>query len=185
MTPARRSSVTMVDFSRSFLVRKEPTGQFSRLDVNFEALFAQGDLRQNIALAPEDYLYFPPQDLPEVYVLGEVMRPGVAAFTPGMSMVKAIAAAGGFTEKAWRQRILIVRGSLNRPMTFVVNVSDVLSAKSLDFKLEPRDMIYVARKPWARAEELLEAAITDFTRSAVIAWTGLHVGPFIKEPLIR
>jgi protein involved in polysaccharide export with SLBB domain len=155
------------------------------MDVNFEKLFLQGDLTQNVALAPDDYLYFPPMDVPEVYVLGEVLRPGVTSFTPGMSAMKAVSSAGGFTPKAWRQKVLIVRGSLTAPKTFVLDAGDVLAARTTDFKLEARDIIYVYRKPWARAEELLEIAITDFLDAAIITYTGQHVGPFITSPIIK
>lgn len=181
----KRTSLTLVDFSRSFLIRKEAPGQFKRLPVNFEGLFLRGELQENVALAPEDYLYFSPQDIPEVYVLGEVTTPGVAPFSPGMSAMKAVASAGGFTIRAWRQKLLVVRGSLSRPSTFMVNASDVLAAKAPDFKLEPRDIVFVYRKPWARAEELLEIAITDFMRAAIVTYSGLHVDPLITSPIIH
>jgi polysaccharide biosynthesis/export protein len=181
----RRQSVMLADLTRSFLVRKEASGEFRRMDVNFEKLFAQGDLAQNIALAPDDYLYFPPMDLPEVYVLGEVLHPGTATFGTGMSAMKAIVNAGGFTPQAWRQKILIIRGSLTAPKTFVLDGADVLNAKSLDFKLEARDLVFVYRKPWSKAEELLELAITDFLDAAIITYTGQHVGPFISTPVIK
>ncbi len=184
-TIQRRNSLMLADLSRSFLIRKEAPGEFKRVDVNFESLFLKGDLGQNIALAPDDYLFFSPQDLPEVYVLGQVLRPGASPYMSGMTAIKAIAAQGGFTPRAWKGRVLIVRGSLSKPQTFVLDVSDVLSAKSLDFKLEPRDIVFVARKPWARAEELLEIAITDFARAVVITYTGAHVGPWITEPIFR
>lgn len=184
-TVQRRNNLMLADLSRSFLIRRESNGQYKRVGINFESLFLKGDLHENALLAPDDYLYFPPMDLPEVYVLGEVAAPGATPFGPGMGVMKAIAAQGGFTLRAWRQKILIVRGSLNRPVTFSLNGADVMAARSLDFKLEPRDIIYVARKPWARAEELLEAAVIDFTRAAVITYAGAHVGPFITEPIFK
>ena len=183
---ARRNTILLADLSRSFLMRKVENGTFQKLDVNFESLFLNGDLSQNRALAPDDYLYFPPLDLKEVYVLGTgVKGPGPLPFEPGMSALGAIIARGGFVEKAYRSKILIIRGSLNNPQTFSFNANAVLAAKGLDFKLEPRDIVYVSRRPWAKAEELLESAITDFMRAAVITWSGFNVGPFIKEPIIK
>lgn len=174
----------LVDFARSFLMRRDGTN-FARLPVNFESLFLQGDLGQNVPIEPDDYVYFPPATLQEVYVLGEVPRPGASPFASGLTVIGAIATHGGFTERAYRRRVLIVRGSLTQPKTYVLDVADVLNAKSLDFKLEPRDIVYISRKPWYKAEELLEAAIFDFMRAAVVTYTGQHVGPFIKEPLFR
>jgi polysaccharide export outer membrane protein len=43
------------------------------------------------------------------YVLGEVRRPGRYAFTPGMTVLQAVAVAGGFTYRAREREVTIVR----------------------------------------------------------------------------
>jgi protein involved in polysaccharide export with SLBB domain len=179
----QRNTLMLADLSRSFLIRKNQDGTFGRAALDFEALFLRGDLTANQQLAPDDYLYFPPLDLQEVYVLGEVASPGVAVYTPELTALRAIIARGSFTERAYKKRILIVRGSLNHPKSFIVNASDVLTANSLDFRLEARDIIYVSRKPWSKVEELLELAVLDFVKAAVVTWTGQNIGPIIKEPI--
>lgn len=176
----QRSSFTLVDLPHAFLVRRQADGVFAREPVDFEALFTRGDLSQNKLLAPDDYLYFPPTGLEQVYTLGEVATPGVVPFTQDLSTLGAITARGGFTEAAFRQKILVVRGSLERPETFVVDVSSALRAATPDFRLQPRDIVYVSRKPWAKAEELLEAASSDFIRAMVVAWTGRHIQPLSR-----
>ena len=183
--PRTRNTLMLADLSRSFLMRRQASEEFERQEVDFEALFLRGDLSQNIALEPDDYLYFPPLDIAEVYVLGDGIRPGVVLHTEGLSLLRAITIQGGFLDKAFRSRVLVVRGSLNQPETFVVNMNEILHAESPDFKLEPRDIIYVSRRPWAKAEELVEVAVTQFFRAAFISWTGLNVGPFINEPIIK
>jgi polysaccharide biosynthesis/export protein len=176
-------ALAAADFSRSFLVRKGPTGQYARVPVDFESLFVRADLSQNVALAPDDYLYFPGLDLQEVYVLGDAVRPGPVQLVPELSVTRAIALRGGFTSRAYRAKVLVVRGSLKNPQTFVINTSDVLAAKAADLKLQPRDIVYISRKPWYRVEELLENAILAFVGSAAITAAGQNVGPFITEPL--
>ncbi|HEY6168720.1 MAG TPA: polysaccharide biosynthesis/export family protein [Verrucomicrobiae bacterium] len=161
----------LADLSRSFLVR-----QGKRMPVDFEKLFQSGDLSQNIALEPDDYLFFPPTGLQEVYVLGEVKLPGPVGYNPGLGAVAAISQRGGFTDRAWNDRILIVRGSLNRPEPWALDAKAVLSARALDFALQPKDIIYVSHRPWIKAEELLDAAATSFVQAAVIVWTGQNVG---------
>ncbi len=171
-----RNLVDLADLSHSFIAR-----QGQRVPVDFEKLFLEGDLSQNIALEPNDYLYFPASDVREVYVLGEVKFPGSVSFSTGTSStVGAIAQRGGFTEKAWRGKVLVVRGSLNRPETFVVDVKDVLAAKTPDFKLQPKDIVYISSRPWAKAEELLDVLATSFVQAAVITWTGGNIGSIIK-----
>ena len=91
---------------------------------------------------------------------------------------------GGFTLKAYRQKVLVVRGSLSQPETFVINVADVLRGTAPDFPLLPKDIVYVADRPWARAEDLLDMAITAFATTAVNVWAGQNIGPFITSPII-
>ena len=45
-----------------------------------------------------------------MYVVGEMLRPGEFALTGGMTVLKALALAGGFKEFAKRDGIVIVRG---------------------------------------------------------------------------
>ena len=67
-----RDTVELADLGRSFLVRN---GQ--RVPVDFERLFERGDLSQNVALEPDDFLYIAQASANEIYVLGQVgMGPG-------------------------------------------------------------------------------------------------------------
>ncbi|MBI4661133.1 MAG: polysaccharide biosynthesis/export family protein [Verrucomicrobia bacterium] len=166
------SVVDAADLSRSFLIR-----QGKRSSIDLEKLFQQGDLSQNLPIEPDDYLYFAANNLREIYVLGAVNNPGPVAFLPDITAVGAIAGGGGFTEQAWKRRILVVRGSLNAPETFVVNAASVLSAKSPDLKLQPKDIVYVSQRPWIKAEELLDSATQAFVQAAVVVWTGVKVTP--------
>ena len=175
----QRDLVELADLQRAFLVRH---GQ--RMAIDFEKLFAQGDLSQNLALEPDDYLFFPPADPKEVYVVGEVRTPGVAPYTRDTSALGAIASQGGFTDRAWKKRVLVVRGSLSHPQTFIVDAAAVLGAGSPDFKLEPRDIVYVHYRPWIKAEELLDLAATAFIQAAIITWTGGNVVLF-GTPIIK
>lgn len=180
----QRQNVTlMVDLPRSFLMRKDSDGAFARVPVDFEALFLQGDLAQNVALAPEDYLFFPDSGPQEVYVLGEVRGPGIVPFARDLTALGAVLSVGGFTPAAWKGKILIVRGSLTKPQTLIVNASEILRARGKDMRLANRDIVYVHKKPWSKAEDLLDLAITAFSNAAVLGWTGQHVGPFIKAPI--
>jgi hypothetical protein len=69
---------------------------------------------------------------------------------------------------------------LQKPETFVVDLQSTLRAQSPDFELQPRDIVYVSRKPWAKAQELLEAASSDFVRAIAVTWTGREIGPIIR-----
>ena len=174
-----RNTIDMADLQRSFLVR-----QGKRIPINFEKLFHEGDLSQNLQIEPDDYLYFPSTALKEIYVVGAVRTPGVVTYTDDASVAASIAQRGGFGDRAWKSRVLVVRGSLNHPESFVVDMLAIQDARSPDFKLQPKDIIYVANRPFIKAEELLDVVATAFVQSAVTAWTGFNVGPLIRSPII-
>jgi protein involved in polysaccharide export with SLBB domain len=44
------------------------------------------------------------------YVLGEVNRPGLYPYSSGLTVLKAVATAGGFTYRANQKRVFITRG---------------------------------------------------------------------------
>ena len=167
-----RNSIELADLQRSFIMRGG-----KRLAVNLEKLFQEGDLSQNVALEPEDYLYFAAANVQEVYVLGEVGLPGPLPWTANLTAVGAISGRGGFTQRAYKSRVLVIRGSLNHPQTFVVNVWKTNEGQALDMKLQPKDIVYVNYRPFIKAEDLLDLGITAFLQSVTVEWTGLHIDP--------
>jgi protein involved in polysaccharide export with SLBB domain len=165
-------TVELADLQRSFLVRN---GQ--RVPVDFERLFQRGDLSQNVPLQPDDYLYFALASANEIYLLGEVMLPGVQVFSAKPTAIAAIALGGGFTQRAFKSRVLVVRGSLDHPETFVVDTTAILAGKAKDFRLQPRDIVYVSRNPWVAAGEIVDMAAKAFVQAALVQATTLHVAP--------
>jgi len=174
-----QNTVEIADLPRAFLIR-----QGKRVPVDFVKLFQEGDLTQNVLLEPGDYIYFPSATLNEVYVLGSIASPGTVGLSGNASVLSVLTTRGGFTPKAYKQRVLVVRGSLNQPELHVVDVAAVLAGKSRDFPVEPKDIIYVADRPWARVEELLDMAIKAFVITATAEWVNQNVGPVITEPVL-
>ncbi|MDB6031019.1 MAG: Polysaccharide export protein, partial [Verrucomicrobiales bacterium] len=174
-----QNSVDLVDLQKSFVMR-----QGKRLPVNLEKLFQEGDLSQNAPLEPNDYLYFASGALKEVYVLGDVNVPGPHTWTENVTVISAISARGGYTLRAYKSKVLVIRGSLNKPQTFVVDTWATLDGRATDFKLEPKDIIFVPHRPFIRAEELLDLAATAFIQSSVAAWAGGNVGPIFTKPVL-
>ena len=165
-----RHLVELTDFQHSFLAR---AGKL--YPMNFERLFQQGDLSQNIAVEPGDYLYFAPGDAQEVYVVGEVRLPGPVTYTPNLTIISAITQRGGFTPRAFRARVMVVRGSLNKASRFVANAHAILDANSVDTTLQPRDIIFVNSRPFIKVEEAADLAATAFIQSIITSWVGVDV----------
>jgi protein involved in polysaccharide export with SLBB domain len=173
-----RNTVDMADLSRSFLIRN---GQRQKIDL--EKLFYDGDLTQNIVIEPDDFLFFGAASVHENYVLGEVMNPGPVGYMQSATVITAITDRGGYTQRAYKGKVLVVRGSLNKPTTYVIDTKDILNGAMPDFKLEPKDIVYVSSRPWIRAEELLDEATQSFIQGFVTAFSGVKIGPFIKNPI--
>lgn len=59
------------------------------------------------------------------YIHGEVEKPGGYAFEPGLDINKAISLAGGLTERASKEKILLVKegADASRPITVTLSTS--------------------------------------------------------------
>ena len=151
---------------RSFLIRRG-----ERLDIDFSKLYFEGDLSQNVYLEPQDYIYLASNLENQYFVFGAVARPGAQGLANEESVVSAVTRREGFTPASWKKRVLVVRGRLSEPETFMVDVSAILKGRERDFLIQPGDIVYVHNKPWFRAEQILNMAIQSYIRSAASAWT--------------
>ncbi len=164
--------VETTDFAHAFISRGG-----KHLPVDFEKLFMHGDLSQNIAIEPDDYLYFPAAGASSIYVLGEVRTPGSVPFNSNSNVLSAIAGRGGFTDRAWKERVMVVRGSLDHPQAFKVDIAGALTGSAANLALQPGDIVFINNRPWIKVEELLDRAASSFVEAAVVTWTGVHLGP--------
>ena len=70
----------------------------------------------------------------QFYVNGEVQSPGGYPFQPGITVRKAISVAGGFKERASRDKVFLIREGIN---------NDEPAKVSLDDRILPGDIITV------------------------------------------
>ena len=61
--------------------------------------------------------------------------------------------------------------------------ADILAGGAANFKLQPKDVVYVANRPWYKAEELLDSAVSAFITAAIVTYTGQQIQPLIKHPI--
>ncbi len=165
-----RSVIDLADFSRSFIARNG-----KRMPLDFERLFASGDLSQNLPVEPGDYIYIAGADIQEIYVVGQVRLPGPVVYSPAQTVISAITSRGGFTDTAYHARVLVVRGSINRPETYVVDTGAIINGQATDFRLQPKDIVFVSARPFVRAEQLADLATTAFIQGLITAWVDTRV----------
>jgi len=89
-----------------------------------------------------------------------VQAPGIQGITR-MPQCGMITTRGGFVPKAYLDRVLVVRGSLTHPQTFVVNVAKVLKAAN-QISACSRKTSFSWRTSRGRAEELVDVALRTF-----------------------
>lgn len=172
-------AVELADYERSFVVRHR-----ERLPVDFSKLFLEGDLSQNLPLEPGDYIFLASSVSNDYYVLGAVQAPGFQGFSPGATVVTAVTKRGGFTRTAFREKVLVVRGSLSTPQVFEVNMEAILNGREPNFKLEPKDIVYVSNRPWYKLEDILDRAVLTFMETAASTWTNANIPAIINRRLL-
>jgi polysaccharide export outer membrane protein len=83
----------------------------------------------------------------KIFILGEVEKPGVYNFTPGVTLMQALALAGGYKNTAILTDMRIIRGNLNNnPELIRANIKAAAKGKDThDVVLAQNDVIYVPR----------------------------------------
>lgn len=148
---------------KAFLLRH---GEFVPID--FESILSSGSEESHLPIQAGDFIYLPSTRISEVFVLGSVQRPQALRFQGGLTLLKALAAAGGFRPEAHLKQVAIVRGSLASPSLLVVDVAQVLESRSADIPLSEGDMIFIPEHPMKRWHDLAWLAVTSFTRSVSV-----------------
>lgn len=84
----------------------------------------------------------------KIYVLGQVAKPGPYAFDGKMTVIDAVALAGGTTKLADADRTLITRDQNGKQVRVVVRVGSIGEGRSPDILLQPGDIIFVPETPF-------------------------------------
>ena len=92
-----------------FILRTGPDGAIHRLPVNLQGLAETGAAPEaaQITLRGGDKVFVP--RAPEIFVMGAVHSPGKLKLSQGMTVLEAVAHAGGITDMGSTHRILIRR----------------------------------------------------------------------------
>lgn len=122
----------------------DAAGEYFVAEVRIDSLLRAQNPGENIPLLPHDVVAVPPAEI--IYVLGEVSRPGGYEIAdPQVSVLNAIANAGGTNRNANSSRARVLRtmpGSAERT-EIIVNLNSMLAGKEKEFKLQPRDILYI------------------------------------------
>ncbi len=80
----------------------------------------------------------------QFYILGEILRTGEYPLIKKLTVMQAFALAGGFTEWADKNKIILYRRNNNNEETIIIRYKDIIKGDfSKDIQLQPDDTIIV------------------------------------------
>jgi len=112
-----------------FIQRNAVKGAASQKDdviisIDLTKLLEGTDMSSNVPVLDGDSIYVPKAAF--VYVTGEVKNPGAFKITKGLTVLRSITLAGGFTLKANKDKTEIVRKTGNVENTIKVKMEDLI-----------------------------------------------------------
>jgi len=116
-----------------------------KMPVNFMRLIENGDASQDIDLHRDDVIFIPPDLENRIKVVGAVRNPGLFPYVKGMTALDAVLSAGGFTDFASQNSVVIVRQEGGETKNIEVRLKDVIKGGDLskNVPLKPGDMVNV------------------------------------------
>ena len=133
------------DLAAAFVVRGG-----EKLPVDLWRLLQKGDVSQNLTIKHEDTIVVPSGGELQnaVYVMGEVVKPGVYPQPETLTLLKLVTLAGGFTKYAAPGRATLIRKDGETKTLIKVDLKDIMNdpKKNEDLALRPGDVLIVPER---------------------------------------
>ena len=114
--------------------------------IKLDELILKANPRYNLPIFPGDIINVPGNQFLDIYVFGQVKNPGAVRMRRGsddVTLLRAIAQAGGFSDRARRGKVMITRSVDGVERKISVDVSDILAGRRKDFVLQAFDVVFV------------------------------------------
>jgi polysaccharide export outer membrane protein len=142
------------DWSGARILRPKPSGEYAIVPLDLSRLFSAADMNMNLPLQKGDIFFVPSvRNLvrAQVYLLGEVNRPGAVSLSagPGATVARLILDQGGATPFANLGKVQIQRTAPDgSKKALVVDVGRILKEGSFeeDVPLQEGDVVIVPEK---------------------------------------
>jgi len=140
---AQAGGLTAQAMNEIFVYRTGPDGKQERIVIVLE----DGNPELNIELKPKDVLTVPIDQSLNVFVYGEVRTPGVIPYMSSkkITLLQAIAQAGGTTEWAKKSKVVIKRRDkrTDKEIKIKINLKKMISGKIADIVLMEGDVVII------------------------------------------
>ncbi|MBI4653451.1 MAG: SLBB domain-containing protein [Nitrospirae bacterium] len=121
----------MLYIQRKILKPESSSKEDVTITVELTRLVEKGDVTANVAVFDGDSIYLPRAAF--VYVNGEVKTAGAYKITKGLTVLRAITLAGGFTPKAWQGRTKIIRKTEKGEVEIRTKMDDLVMPDDIVF----------------------------------------------------
>jgi len=132
------------------VMRQMPDGTKTSLKISVEDLILNGDANLDIPLEADDIVTIPVDKAVQIYVTGQVRTPGALVSVRKSNiptLLRAIAQAGGFADRASKSGVIIKRiDEAGKETQIRVNVDDIIKGKKKDIQLQENDVVIVPEK---------------------------------------
>lgn len=117
----------------------------------------------------------------KIFVVGEVTSPAVLALTRPITVMEAITLAGGINSYARTRNVLLVRGGLQEPELYTVDVHAILSEGRMDqnIVLQQGDILFVPTRTITNAARFfkdVQTVLAPFVAGSAIYRNALGSG---------
>jgi polysaccharide export outer membrane protein len=128
-----------------YVLRRADDGLSDQIAINVDDLMVRADPDANLPIFANDMINVPPRVEVTIFCLGQVARPGAVAFqsTERITLLTAIARAGGLTDRASRTIQIKRRDRSGHDQELVVNYKRIVAGKDPDFPLQSGDVVIV------------------------------------------
>ena len=117
--------------------------------VSTRPMFA-GDARYNPVIRPGDIIRIPAGSSGNVYIGGEIARPGVYSVAPQLTLLRLIDSAGGLSPLARTARVDLTRMiGADRQATIRLNLAAIAEGTQPDIFIKSNDRITIGTDAWA------------------------------------
>lgn len=141
----RAGGLTAGAGKKIYVIRAAENGLTDTLEVSVRDLFESANPMWNIPIVPSDVINIPARSTVKIFCLGEVGSPGEIVFDSDdrITLLSAIAKAGGMTDRASSSVRIKRRGEDGKDREFEVHYKKVLSGSEPDPTLQPDDVVIV------------------------------------------
>ena len=131
-------TLNAADYSASFFIRENKV-----IPVDFVKAIEQGHPLHNIQLHRGDYIYIAARESSQVYLIGEVKKPGRRLWTRELGLLELLSQGEWLNEVHW-QNVILIRG-VNNPKMYKIDIDSIMNGKHPNVALKSGDIVYVPK----------------------------------------